>query len=115
MFSFFESALEDTMKKALSPVQRMMDLREKECAAQAVEQKEEADHKRELQQMHGLHTVAERLKADPMSIIVEAKARLPLPCFLRCGETRFIFDAGGSRSAVQKREARPRCCTIQEV
>jgi hypothetical protein len=81
MFSFFESALEDTIKKAFPPMQRMIDHRDKECAAQALEQKEEADHKRELQQKQGLETVAERLQADPMSIVMEAKARFFLPRF----------------------------------
>jgi hypothetical protein len=115
MFSFFESALEEHMKKVFSPVQRMIDQREKECDAQALEQKEEADHKRELQQMHGPQTVAERLQEDPMSIIMGAKASLSFLCFFKCGATRFIFDAGGSRNAIQKREAGPRSCTIQEV
>lgn len=78
--SLFESALDSTMKKVFSPMQRMMDQHNQEAAARALEQKEEADHKCELQEMQGLQTVADRLQADPMSIILEAKV-CPLSCF----------------------------------
>ena len=53
----------------------MLDQLDKEMAARALEEKEAADHRSELQEKRGLQTLAERLQAHP---ILAAKV-LPSP------------------------------------
>ena len=59
----------------------MLDQLDKEMAARALEEKEAADHRSELQEKRGLQTLAERLQAHPMSIILAAKV-LPSPKYI---------------------------------
>ncbi len=81
MFSALESSFDAGMKhlfdsgmqQLFAPIQREIDRVNKEQASRELEQKEDADHKRELQNRQGLQTMAERLQADPICIILAAK------------------------------------------
>ncbi len=86
---FLGNQIDAAMARMFSPLHKFLEMTEKRVAAQ----KEEDDYKRELQEKG----VGERLRSDPMSIILEAKVfSAPFPAarsHKRC-VIRITFNAG---------------------
>jgi hypothetical protein len=107
---FVGNQIDAAMARIFSPIHKMLEISEKRIAAQ----KEEDDYKRELHEMG----VGERLRTDPMSIILEAKVfSTPYPAarsHKRC-VIRITFNAGRRWGAVQKQRHCQSCSAVQKV
>ena len=109
---FLGNQIDAAMARMFSPIHNFLEMTEKRVAAQ----KEEDDYRRELQEKG----VGERLRSDPMSIILEAKVFLtPLPnpaCVLECGVQFESFPIAGNRWGVAQKERHcQRCGAVQKV
>jgi hypothetical protein len=107
---FLGNQIDAAMARMFSPIHNFLEMTEKRVAAQ----KEEDDYKRELQEKG----VGERLRSDPMSIILEAKvfsAAFPAACSHERCVIRIIFNAGSRWGVVQKQRHCQSGSAVQKV